>query len=134
IFEQMGAFIAFRRCMYVGECADYRDKPVLETINSHFKMRIKRIPKTEFPEKFHKLVDYQYKWLIEMAHALDINENWATNIGTQMYNHGKEHKTTLEDSIRNLETVSTEDEKYKQETLDYIDGKKFNFFENLAKP
>ncbi|MBU1135212.1 MAG: hypothetical protein KKG13_01695, partial [Nanoarchaeota archaeon] len=105
---------------------------VLETINSHFKMRIKRIPKTEFPERFSKLLEYQWKFLQEIHEAIESNQEWAINIANQMYEFGKTHNIKLEESIRKLKTISEKDEQYKQEALEYIAGKKFDFFETLA--
>ena len=131
ILEQMGAFIAFRRCMYVGECDDYQNSPMIETVQKHFKKRIDRIPKTEFPERFHKLVEYQWKWLMEMNDALVNSDKWVLNIVASMYNHGKAHDIGLEKAIRKFKSFSKEDEKYKKEALDYIDGKKWKDFEKL---
>lgn len=131
IFEQMGAYVAFRRCMYVGECRDYKDIPYLEAIKKHFIMRIERIPKTDFPEKFSKLIDYQWKWLIEFVHALDKKEEWALNLAKQVYENGKTYKIKLEVVIKNFKPKFERDKEYKHEALNYIEGKKFREFEKL---
>jgi HD superfamily phosphodiesterase len=42
ILEQMGALVAFRRCYYVGECADYRGVKMEEAFRRHFSYRMDR--------------------------------------------------------------------------------------------
>ena len=94
--------------------------------------RLKRIPKTKFPERFSKLLDSQWKWLQEIHDAIETKQEWSINIAKQMYDYGKAHNITLEDAIKRIQTISEKDKEYKKEALDYMEGKKFVDFEKLV--
>jgi HD superfamily phosphohydrolase YqeK len=131
IFEQMGAYVTFRVCAYVGECKDYLNVPPMEVIKRYFEMRINRISKSDFPKKLSGLVNYQWKWLMEYASALNKEEKWAICIAKTAYENGRTHKLSLENMIKNFKPKSKKGIEYKKEALDYINGKKFNRFELL---
>jgi HD superfamily phosphodiesterase len=129
ILEQMGAFIVFRRCMYTGECLDYGEYSA-ETIINHFDKRMKKFSRDVFPDKFSKLVDYQFGWMAEFFEALKAKEAWALRIASEFFEAAR-RKETLEYAIRNFPADGKE-KRYKKEAMDYMDGKKFDFFEGLA--
>jgi len=132
ILEQMGAYLIFRRCMYVGESVTYRDMPMEEAVNKHFVFRMNRIKKTDFPERFSRLVDYQWKWLYEAAEALKNSKPWAWEIAQHSYKAGKTHEMSLEELILTFETAHPESAKVKEEAVEYLERKKFKEFEKLV--
>ena len=128
ILEQMGAYIAFRRSMYVAECKDYNK---FEDIATHFDMRIKKFTPKEFPERFSKLARTQFEWSVKFSDSFENKEVWALSIAKELYNNGKTHTKSIERAIEDYEPISEEDKKYKKEALDYINGKKFKDFEKM---
>jgi len=132
ILEQMGAYLVFRRCMYVAESVTYDEKLMKEAINEHFAMRIKRIPKDAFPERFSRLVDYQYKWITDAQKALKDNKQWIWDLAEFAYNNGKTHALSLDGMIRAFRPASAEAEKIKKEATDYIEGRLFSKFSKLV--
>ncbi len=131
IFEQMGDYIIFRRCMFVAESVTYNGMPMEKVINEHFAMRIKRIPKNAFPAKFSNLVDYQYGWMIDAQKALQAGEIWMWNIAKASYEAGKTHDKSLEELILTFEPSSPEAAKVKKEAVDYLEGKLLSRFEKM---
>ncbi|VVB59998.1 HD domain protein [uncultured archaeon] len=130
ILEQMGAYIAFRRSMYVAECKDYNK---FEDIETHFETRIKKFAPDEFPEHFSKLAKTQFEWSVKFSGAFRKKEAWALSIAKELYNNGKMHAKSIEKAVEDYKPISEEDRKYKQEALDYINGKKFIEFETMVK-
>lgn len=130
IFEQMGAFIIFRRCMYVGECSDYAEEDALKSIIEHFQKKVVKFTPSEFPEKFRELANYQYKWVVEFANSLKNNEEWAVNLAMYGYNAGKS-KNLLEGTILNFNPDTEKEKKVYKEASDYIKQKKFEEFRKL---
>ena len=133
IFEQMGAYVVFRRCMYIGECEDYENTPFERAMISHFEYRLDKFNPSAFPKRFKKLVEYQYSWPINFAKSFSNKEKWAIRLGKIFYKNGKTHKFRLDELIRNFKPISNEDAEIKKETLDYINGNKFKEFEGMIK-
>lgn len=131
ILEQMGAYLIFRRCMYVGESVTYKGIPMKQAINEHFAMRMKRIPKSAFPERFSRLVDYQWKWVEDAQKALKNNKPWAWEIARLSYENGRSRAKSLEELIITYEPTSPEAAKVKKEAVEYLEGKKFKEFERM---
>jgi len=132
IFEQMGAYLIFRRCMYVAESATYKDMLMEEAINKHFAYRMERIKKGDFPLRFSKLVAYQWKWIDEAQKALQAGKPWAWEIAKTSYENGKSHEKGLEELILTFEPTHTEGARVKREAVEYLEGKKFKMFERLV--
>jgi len=132
ILEQMGAFVAFRRCYYVGESPDYKGVEMVEAFRQHFAYRMDRIKKTDFPKSVGRLLDYQWKWLQDFSILLGRNEKWALNMGGQMYEAAK-NRANLEEAIRRYKPDTKEAERYKKETMDYLEGKLLPRMEKLIK-
>jgi len=132
IFEQMGAYLIFRRCMYVAESVTYKGVPMKEAINRHFAMRIERIPKDAFPKRFSGLVNYQYEWLTNAQKALSENRAWAWDIAKVSYENGRSHGKGLEELILTFEPSHPEAARVKAEAVEYLEGRKLKFFESLV--
>lgn len=131
IFEQMGAYLIFRRCMYVAESVTYRSMPMEQAINEHFAYRMERIKKGDFPARFSRLVARQWKWVEDAQEALKSNKPWAWEIARVSYENGRTHDMSLEELILTFEPAHPESAKVKKETVEYLEGKKFAYFEGL---
>ncbi len=130
ILEQMGAFVAFRRCYYVGESEDYKGTDMEKAFRKHFAYRMERIKKTDFPGSVDRLVGYQWKWLQDFFALLNREESWTLDMGGQMFKAARK-RANLESAIRSYKPDAKEAERYKKETVDYLDGRKFRGFGKL---
>lgn len=129
ILEQMGAYVAFRRCMYVAECKDYC---AFEGISKQFEKRMKKFTPDEFPKEFLKLAKTQFELVIKFVNAFKNKEHWALSIAKESYDNGKKHAKTIEEMIIEYKPISEEDKEYKRDALNYIEGRTFKEFEKLV--
>ncbi len=132
ILEQMGAYLIFRRCMYVAESVTYKGMPAEQAINEHFAYRMERIKRGDFPARFSKLVAYQWKWIEDAQNALKAGKKWAWEIARASYEAGKTHEKGLEELILAFEPSHPQSAKVKKEAVDYLEGKLFKKFEGLV--
>ena len=132
ILEQSGAYNTIRRCRFVGECIDYRDWEWKRAIDYQFTWRMKKFNPAVFPERFLRLVEYQYAWMAEYFEAFKRDEDWALGLGKLCHENGRTHGAGFEEFIENLEEVGGVG-RYRKEALDYINGKKFKEFEVMIK-
>jgi len=132
IFEQMGAYLIFRRCMYVAESVTYKDMPMEDAINKHFTYRMERIRQGDFPARFSKLVEYQWRWLAEGQKALKDGRPWAWEIAKASYEAGRNRKKSLEELILTFKPAHPESANAKKEAVAYLEGRKFADFGRLA--
>lgn len=107
----MGAYVIFRRSVFVGECRDYKDKPFLWSIKHQFKRRLER-----FGEK-----------------ALEKEEEWTVDLGREGYEIGKTRISRVDEFIQGFHHNNSKAEKVRKEALEYIEGKKFTDFKKLIK-
>ncbi|MEM7819584.1 MAG: hypothetical protein QXD48_02035 [Candidatus Aenigmatarchaeota archaeon] len=128
----MGAFIVFRRCAYIGECVEYKNREFKEVIISHFEKRLSKYNPNEFPRKFSKLVNYLYQYPKNFLEAFKNNEEWAKEIARYFYNCGR-NKMKFEKCIKSFRPKFKESELYKKEALDYVNGKLIKEFEKMIK-
>ena len=132
LLEQSGAYIIFRRCVYVGECLDFKEEDFYESMIFHWKERMNKFR----PEKFHKnmssLAHYQYGWQTRFFEALESGQEWAVSIAKECYDVGKTHRKTL---LRTIEEMIPwqEGKEFKEEALLYVKGEKFGDFEKLIQ-
>lgn len=131
ILEQMGAYVIFRRCVYVSEVVEYRDMPWQEAVRKQFRLRLERFQSRAFPERFHNLVEYQYSWPLRFEKAYISGNEWALALAEYAWKRGKEN-AKVEDIIRGFKPEGPEAEKIKQEAIEYLDGKLFKGFEALV--
>ncbi len=131
ILEQMGALVAFRRSVWVGECDDYKDIEPEDIILKHFEKRLAMFTPGDFPVRFSSLVEYQYKWSVELTEALRNNEQWASELVGYGYDAGR-MKTNFEDTIAKFNPKAPVQEKIHKEALLYIKGRKFSQFEKMV--
>lgn len=130
LLEQSGAFIIFRRCVYIGECLDFKEKPFHDSIIEHWKMRMNRFKPEKFHEKLSKLAHHQYDWQTRFFCAFENNEDWAVNIAKLCYDEGRSQAKTLVQIIEDI-PAKGEGNEFKNEALLYIGGEKFPQFEKM---
>lgn len=124
ILEQMGAFVAFRRCYYVGESEDYKGAEMTKAFKEHFAYRMGRIKKDDFPDNVGRLLDYQWKWLQDFSVLLGKEEPWAVRMGGYMY-EAAQKRVILDKAIRSYKPDTKQAERYRKEAMDYLDGRLF---------
>jgi HD superfamily phosphohydrolase YqeK len=131
ILEQMGAYVNFRRCVFVGECNDYKDKPCLESIIHQFSMRLERFTIGKFPKRFWPLVRYQYKWPLEFSESVRKGVPWALEMARRGYEIGARQSKPVDRFILGFVTEDGESRRIKEEAVRYLKGEKFGDFEGL---
>ncbi len=132
IFEQMGAYVIFRRAYYIGECVDFAEKPFRESIIEHFRKRLEKFRPEVFPERFRKLVDYQYNWVTGFFDSFQNGKEWSIRLARFCFDVGRTHSMLLEECIKRYEPYEQHGEKIKEETVKYLEGKKFREFEEMV--
>ena len=133
ILEQMGAYLVFRRCMYIGECLDFKNVEFGKAVVFHTSERTKKYTPDKFPEKLRVLAEYQYQWLVNFLSEFKKGKKWAIYLAKKAYDNGRTHKLLLEGFIKSFEPKFEENKRIRKEVLDYINGKKFKQFEKLIK-
>ncbi|MBU0530476.1 MAG: HD domain-containing protein [Candidatus Aenigmatarchaeota archaeon] len=132
LFEQMGAYVVFRRWVWIsGECVDYKGVPFVEGYIKQSGYRMSKFNVQTFPPAFQKLAEYQFNWAMDFYEALKQGKEWSLELGDFVTENWRNY-TILDDVIRHFNPESDEGQKYKQEALDYIDGKKFDYFKGLV--
>ncbi len=132
LLEQSGAYIIFRRCVYAGECVDFKSMTFSDAITSHWKVRMKRFHPGMFDKKFATLAEYQYEWQTRFFSAFSDGEEWAVDIAKKCYDSGRNHDKTLAAIISSMKTAK-EGKKFKDEALSYIRGRKFRQFGKMVE-
>lgn len=130
LLEQSGAYIIFRRCVYVGECLDFMKTDFSKATVFHWKERMGRFKPAVFDKRFRALAEYQYAWQKTFLTAFNNNENWAVDMARVCYEVGRKHNKTLEGTIRTINTTK-EGKRFKDEALSYISGRKFTEFRKM---
>ncbi len=130
VFEASGAYVLFRRALFMAENKDAKGADAVEKTLIKTKQKTAKFKPDVFPLRVRKIAQYQYDWQIEFLHGLENKALWAVNIAEVMYAHGEKKDMSLEDAIINYEPVSDIDMKIKQEAVKYLD-EKLALFESL---
>ncbi len=134
VFEVMGAYVVFRRSMYIGASPDYKEhKKIGRFFIKHFKMKMEgKENKKLLNKKFKALVEYQSEWQERFVKAFDERKPWAMHLGEEFFEKGRREEE-LDKAIREFNPIYPEEKEYKKEAVDYLDGKKLKEFERLVK-
>lgn len=135
VFELMGAYMDFRGPFWVGEKFDvkYKDtdiKPIEALLILYGKANKKIFVSEKYPDFTRNLTCYQKGWNLEFHEGLRNNEDWAVELGLEMFEHGKK-RTDFEKVILNYEPKISKQKRWASEMYDYIKGKKFKEFEKM---
>lgn len=121
VFEASGAYILFRRPLFMAENKDAKGADAAEKTLIKTKQKTAKFKPDVFPFRVRKIAEYQYDLQIEFLHGLEHNAYWAVNIAEKMYAHGENKDMSLEDAIRTYEPISDIDMRIKQEAVKYLD-------------
>ncbi|MBU4124381.1 MAG: hypothetical protein KKI14_02885, partial [Nanoarchaeota archaeon] len=132
IFEHMGAYVAFRAPLWICETGDrYPGLTRIERFLSYYeRAKSKKLLENYYPEYTQKLVDYQLKWNNDFVSSLTKREEWSDDIIKNMFDVIK-NGDNPERAIRSFKPKNNMQELWLKETLDYIDGKKYEEFEKM---
>jgi len=128
--EQMGAFIVFRRCMFIGECIEYENREFHDVIISHFEEKLTKYSPKDFPKRFSKFLKYQYELPKKFWLAFQNNEDWSVEIARYFYDCGKSG-VKFEKAIKRFKPKYKQSKLYKKEALNYINGKLTKKFQEM---
>ncbi len=131
ILEIWGAYIVFRRSMYVGECKNYEGMDKIEALLDHHTHWLNLLTPKDFP-LFKQLAEYQYQWMYDFVKSLQNSEDWAVDLATRLYDAGKEKKD-MDKTIRSFLPEGEKQKHFHNEAVAYLDGKKFPEFEKMVK-
>ncbi len=144
-FEANGAYIAFRRAMFLGERVDRRremqqkaltpEQAAIEFTLDESAKRIKAFSDlSKIPEHLRPFVKYQLAWQKRLVEALQGREPGMTKLVQELFKEGlKEKPMQLDEAIASYEPISKEDAAFKAETMRYLKGELWNTFAKLVK-
>src|SRR3989344_5412267 len=136
-FEANGAYIGFRRAMFMGERADLRKKAVekgydlsnpadrqkaaIDFTLSESKKRIAAFSDlSKIPEHLHPFLRYQVAWQERLVEGLEKNNAGIVHLATELYSEGlKANPRDLGEVIKAYKPIAESDAAFKQEALDY---------------
>lgn len=140
-FEANGAYIAFRRPMFLGERKDIRKKIAEKKLNPKNRKdaekaaveftleesdkRIKRFSDlTKTPPHLRKFLEYQVNWQKRLVKGLKSGDAAIINLVTELYLEGlKSHPRDLAEVISSYKPIGKADAEFKEEAVRYLGGK-----------
>jgi len=154
-FEANGAYIAFRRSMFMGERSSKAGDLVVEAAKKGFDLTkpqdakavavdfvlaesAKRIAAfsdlSKIPTHLHPFVKYQVEWQQKLVAGLKAGDKGLVNLATTLFMEGlKEKPRDLGEMIKSYKPIAETDKAFKQEAMDYLDGKLGQKFLQLVK-
>ncbi len=139
-FEANGAYIGFRRSMFMGERADWKAEAIkrdvahnpaalrylaVEAILKESEKRVAAFSDlSKIPTHMHKFVKYQVEWQHKLVAGLQAGDKGIVNLTTVLFAEGlKEKPRDLGELIKTYKPVAQSDAAFKQEAMDYLNGK-----------
>ncbi len=152
-FEANGAYIAFRRAMFMGERKDRIEeakrkgydlsteegiqKAAIDFTLDETNKRIARFSDlSKIPEFLHPFVKYQVQWQIKLRDALQRREPSIVNLVTYCFKEGlkpAKQRRPLDEVIRSYKPIGKLDREFKQEALRYLRGELWEEFVKRVK-
>jgi len=150
-FEANGAYIAFRRSMFMGERADWRKEMKARKIKltdvqavsdlaveATLKETTKRIKAfsdlSTIPKHMHGLVKYQVEWQHKLKKGLEVKDPGTVKLVTFMFREGlKKQPRDLAVAIKSYRPIGQLDAAFKLEAEKYLSGKLAETFTKLIK-
>ena len=148
-FEANGAYIAFRRPMFLGERKDIRKRLAEKGLNPKNRgdaekaavaftieesdKRIKRFSDlSKTPIHLRKFLEYQVNWQKKLVEGLKSGDVAIVNLVTELYLEGlKSHPKDLVEVISSYKPIGRADAEFKEEAMRYLDGKLAGKFKEL---
>lgn len=150
-FEANGAYIGFRRPMFMAERKDRRMEAKKLGLDLRKPEDVKeaairftldetgiRVSKfsdlSKIPKELHGFVKYQVRWQERLRKGLQKRQGWAVNLVTELFTEGlKKHPRTLDEVIMSYEPVAKIDAEFKKEALRYFSGDLWKEFTKRVK-
>ena len=144
-FEANGAYIAFRRAMFMGERVDRRKEmqekhltPEQAAVDFTVDESIKRIKAfsdlSKIPKYLHPFVEYQVAWQKRLLEGLQKREPGIVNLAQTLFKEGLKAKPKpLDEAIKSYRPITKEDAAFKAETMRYFNGELWEIFKQLVK-
>ncbi|MFA6268289.1 MAG: HD domain-containing protein [archaeon] len=150
-FEANGAYIGFRRAMFMGERADIKERIAKEKIDITKKDQLQKLAVdvtlgesskrlaafsdlSKIPSHLHPFVRYQVEWQHKLVSGLQSGEPGIVNLVTTLFAEGLKSKPRdLAETIRAYSPLNKTDREFQREALDYLDGKLAVKFRQLVK-
>ncbi len=150
-FEANGAYIAFRRSMFMGERKDWRAEMKSRKIRLTNKQAVsdlaveatlketkKRVAKfsdlSTIPKHMHDLVKYQVEWQHRLQQGLEKRDPGTVKLVTFMFREGlKKKPRDLAVAIKSYQSVGELDAAFKSEAESYLSGQLATKFRKLIK-
>ncbi len=141
--EAMGAYVAFRVCVYAAEIDDFKDRDMTELPQlTHDLMsnRMRKYNDSIFPEEVRPLVRKQSDWTWRFIEDLKDGKEWALNLASHCFSYGRSvrewdgnsPKPSFEDMIYQYIPILGDDLQYKQEAMRYLTEPLYHFCHNLV--
>ncbi len=130
ILEQMGAYVVFRRCIWIDECTDFRGMPFKEAFVLHTKQRANNFSPDIFPEPLRRLVSYQFSWHWDFMEYIEEDNKEALELALYAYSNHKKF-ASIEELARSYITENELSGRYRKEALGYMSGRKLNEWAKL---
>lgn len=129
LFEANGAYICFRRAMYMAQTPDKirKSQTAIKATIRESEVRMETYSADKYPGAFLEFAFSQQKWQEEFLDALRKGDNWAVHLTETIYSAGKAGKD-LDNAILDYKPISETDARFKEEAVKYIKGEKTNEF------
>ncbi len=129
LFEANGAYICFRRAMFMAQTSDEirQKQTAIDATLDESKVRMENFNASKYPLQFQELAYSQQKWQEEFKDALEKKDDWAVHLTKTMYAFGK-GTAGLNEAIMQYEPKYELDKLFKEEAVKYIKGEKTNEF------
>ena len=112
---------------------DYSGWESKKAIEHRFKSAMAKTERQYFPNWTLGLYDYQKK--LEENFLADFlkGADWAVCLGEALFKNGREKNLAMDEAIRKYAPKFEKDAKYKKDTVEYIEGKKFEEYAKLLE-
>lgn len=130
LLEALGAYIVFRRAVFMGESPDFAGMGRMEATTRHWTARINKWHPSGYEKRFAKLIDYQFSWCQKFLDAFRRGEQWSLNLNDAGFEAGKKG-TSTDKFIASFKPGLKEEKEFKEEALSYIRGDKFSMFTEM---
>lgn len=129
LFEANGAYICFRRAMFMAQTPDEirQKQTAIDATLDESKVRMDSFNASKYPLQFQELAYSQQKWQEQFKNALEKKDDWAVHLTETMHASGK-GITGLNEAILHYEPKYEMDRLFKEEAVKYIKGEKTNEF------
>ncbi|MDO8624622.1 MAG: histidine phosphatase family protein, partial [Candidatus Diapherotrites archaeon] len=133
LWEQMGAYVVFRRAVFCAEVSDYAGwDPIKANIHQNG-VRLKKFSPNKFPKRFRRLAKYQYAWPVKALKATRQHKAWILELIQYCAAQALKRGTSVDSIIKRFRPKSREGKRFQKEAILYITGKKLKTFEGLTK-